>query len=191
MARVGKAMSMVLALVLCGHANSSHAQSGIEHITAPAPEGFRDLGKDTRADGAITQIWRVLGQTDQGWTDQLVVRTLPHKAEGADLTAAMHAIAKGVASACKGTASAPHLLPGKSNGYSTSTMMIRCSQGPDNGDPETAMFHAIKGTENFYMVIRSAHYEATMDQVKQWIRYMGSVHVCDDRTPDHRCRKPL
>lgn len=185
------ARSMALALLFCSHVTPLHAQSDVEHITAPMPDGFKDLGKDTRADGAITQIWRSPGQTDQSWTDQIVVRTFPHKAAGADLTAAMHAMAKGIASACKGTASAPHLLPGKSNGYSTSTMMIRCTRGPDNGDPETAVFHAIKGTDNMYIVIRSAHYEATTDQIKQWLWYLGSVRVCDDRTADHPCRKPL
>ncbi len=191
MKRLATAMPTVLALVLCGPLGSPHAQSDVEHITVPAPDGFKDLGKDTRSDGAITQIWRRSAQTDQSWTDQIVVRTFPHKAPGTDLTAAMHAMAKGTASSCKGTASTPRLLPGTSNGYSTSTMMIRCTRGPDNGDPETAVFHMIKGTENTYVVIRSAHYEATTDQVKQWLWYLGSVRVCDDRTADHPCRKPL
>jgi hypothetical protein len=91
---------------------------------------------------------------------------------------------------CKDNAGPARILPGKSNGYATATMMTRCAQGPDTGKPETMLFHAIKGTDNLYLVIRSAHYEATADQVKQWIRFVGSVRICDDRTPDHPCRKP-
>jgi hypothetical protein len=190
MAGMHRATWKVLALVLCCLAGSLQAQSEVEHITAPMAEGFEDAGRATRADGAVTQVWRPPGQTDRTWTDQIVIRTLPHKAVGADLTMAMHAIAKQVVSVCKGTSSEPHILPGKSNGYSTSTMMIRCTKGPDDRGPETAMFHAIKGAENMYVVIRSAHYDATTDQVKQWIWYMGSVRVCDDRAADHPCRKP-
>jgi len=179
-----------LALVLCSLAGALQAQSEAEHITAPTPEGFKDLGKDTRADGAVTQIWLPPGQSERFWTDQIVVRTLPNKAAGADLTAAMHSVEKHVAAACKGTASAPRIVPGTSNGYPTATMMMRCAKGPDNGDPETALIHMIKGTDHLYLVMRSAHYDATPEQVKQWILYIGSVRVCDDRTAEHPCRKP-
>lgn len=183
-------LSMVLALALCGSAGPSAAQSQAEHLIAPTPEGFKFLGKDTRADGAVTEIWQPIGQTDKNWTEQIAIRTMPNKAAGSDPVALLQVIDKQMATACKDSPTPARILPGKSNGYGTATMMTRCAQGPDSGKPESALFHVIKGTANLYLVIRAAHFEATGDQVKQWIRYVGSVRLCDDRTPDHPCSKP-
>lgn len=184
-------LSMALALALCGLAGPSPAQPQAEHLIAPMPEGFKVLGKDTRADGAVTEIWQPIGQTDKNWTEQIAIRTLPNKAAGSDPVALLQAIDKQMPTGCKDSAAPARILPGKTNGYATATMLTRCAQGPDTGKPESMLFHAIKGTDNLYLVIRAAHFEATGDQVKQWIRYVGSVRLCDDRNDDHPCRKPL
>lgn len=79
------------------------------------------------------------------------------------------------------------ILPDKSNGYVTATLLLKCPLLSTTGRPEMGLTHLIAGADNFYMIQRNTRHLSNPDQTKQMIRYMATTKVCDDRAPDHPC----
>lgn len=173
-----------VAVALCCLAGPTQAQSAAEHLLAPIPPEFAYAGQPPHPRAKI-QVYLPTGQTIEGWKDQLAVTTYPNQ-RGADPMAAAQSIDAVWRKNCP-SAEPATILPGRSNGYATATFLLKCPQLPATGKPETGLTHLIAGGDNFYMIQRNTRYLPTADQIKQEIRYMGSVKVCDDRSPDHPC----
>jgi hypothetical protein len=169
---------------LCFLAGSAQAQSTAEHLIAPIPPEFKYAGQPAHPRAKI-QIYLPAGQTIEKWTEQLTVMTYAdqHNADPA-------AVARSIDAAWRKTCAAAEpakILPGKSNGYATATLLLTCPRLPTTDKPETGLTHLIAGADNFYMIQRNTRHLSSPDETKQMIRYMATVKVCDGRTPDHPC----
>ena len=180
---------VILTAVLCGLAAPSRAQpaqSTGEQLIAPIPPEFKFAGRLPR-DGAQIRVYFPVNQTEEDWTEQLVTMIYLNQRSG-DPVSVLHAMEKAWKEACKDS-DPIKILPGKTNGYTTATTLLKCPLMPATGKPETGLVHVIKGNDNTYLVQRNARHLFKPDEVKQLIRYMGTVAVCDSRTPDHPCKK--
>jgi hypothetical protein len=177
-----------LAAVLCGLAAPSQAQPATEQLIAPIPPTFKLAGRVPH-DGAKVQVFLPANETIENWSEEIVVIVYPNKGSLSDPMAILRSIEKTWIEACK--ESKPiSILPGKSNGYATATMLVQCPLLAVTGKPEAGLVHAIKGNDNLYIIQKNARYLPTHDQVKEMVRYMGTVRVCDSRAPDHPCPNP-
>lgn len=174
----------LLAATLCGLAGPSRAQSTVEHLVAPIPPEFKYAGQPAHPRAKIL-IYLPAGQTIEAWTEQLTVTTYANQRNG-DPVAAARSIDNQWRGTCK-EAEPATILPGRSNGYATATLLLKCPLLSDTGKSEASLTHLIQGSDNFYMLQRNTRYQPSADRIKQMIRYMGSVKVCDDRAPEHPC----
>ncbi len=79
------------------------------------------------------------------------------------------------------------ILPGRVNGYATATTYYKCPLDAASGKPESSVIHVIGGTDKNYMILQVARALLTHDQIKQMIAYLGTVKLCDTRSPEHPC----
>jgi hypothetical protein len=175
---------LVLAAALCFLAGPTQAQAADEHLVAPIPPEFTFAGQPAHPRAKI-MVYLPAGQAIETWTEQLIVTTYANQ-RGADPAGAARAIDATWRKACK-EAEPATILAGKSNGYATATLLLKCAQLSGTDKPEASLTHLIAGTDNFYMIQRNTRHLPAADEIKQMIRYMGTVKACDDRAPDHPC----
>ncbi|MEI6203317.1 MAG: hypothetical protein WCP68_15310 [Enhydrobacter sp.] len=174
----------LLALMLCGWPWLSHAQAPAERLIAPVPPDYRPAGK-VSAPGSIVEIFRPPGQTDDNWTNQLMVQTSRDRVK-ADPSDVLRGIEKTFAASCAEPEPAT-IAPGKVNGYATATTLFKCPRVTATGKPETSLVHAIAGNDHMYIVHQAMRRAHTPDELKQMIRYLGTVTGCDDQASGHPC----
>jgi hypothetical protein len=181
---VGLALSLGIA------APPSQAQLKGENLLVTPPAGFK-VGYQGTSNGIGLQEWVPASETVQNWSEMVTVQIFFKRAD-LDPAQLLGKIQQQWLAACKGSAQAP-ILPGRENGYATSTMMLRCPLLPATGKPETTMFRAIKGSDSFYLVQRAVRAAASPDQVERMKQYLAAVSVCEAGSPQHPCPdlKPL
>jgi hypothetical protein len=177
---------LLLAAVFCGLAAPLHAQPAAERLIAPIPPTFKLAGEPAH-NGAKIQVFLPANETIDNWSEQIATTIYVNKGQ-ADPAAVLRSIEKTWIAACKDSDPIT-ILPGKTNGYMTATMLMQCPKFANTGKPEAGFVHAIAGNDHFYLVQKSAHTVFDRDRIKEMIRYMGTVTVCDGRTPDHPCPK--
>lgn len=174
----------LLGLALCVLAGPSRAQALAERLIAPLPPDYR-LAHRVQGPGSTIEIFRPPGQGDDNWSNQLTLQTSKDKVR-ADPAEVLRSIDKTFASSCREPA-AGTIAAGKVNGYTTATTLLKCPLVTPTGKPEASLIHAIAGSDHLYIVHQSLRHAPAPDELKQMIRYLGTVTVCDGRTPDHPC----
>ena len=177
----------LLCLVLSMVAGPSKGQVPAERLIAPAPPGYR-LAQKVEVQSSTIEILRPPGQGDDNWSNQLTLQTSKDKVK-AHPSEVLKSLEKTLASSCK-ELTAGTIASGKVNGYATATTLLKWPLVTTTGKPEASLIHAIAGSDHMYIVHQSLRHAPTPDDLKQMIRYLGTVTVCDGRTPDHPCPAP-
>lgn len=82
------------------------------------------------------------------------------------------------------------IASGEEKGYSFSVWMLSCPYSKAPGRPEFALFKAIQGADDFYVVQKAFRFELAREQVAQWMQFLKVVSLCDSRLPEKACPKP-
>lgn len=181
----GAGRLVLVAAMLCGLAGPLRAQPATEHLLAPIPPTF-ELAAQPQHDGMTIKVYLPAGETTQNWTEQIVVQVILNKGGVGDPVGLLRTIEKGWIETCK-QSTPEKILPGTTNGYPTATMLLACPRSAVTGKAETGLLHAIQGGDNFYLVQKNARYVPSQDQLREMMRYMATVSLCDDRSADHPC----
>lgn len=172
-------------LLLASTPHLSQAQPAGERLIAPIPSTFKLVGQVPH-DGAKIEVFVPANETIENWSEQITTQVRFNMASRTDLTALLHVIEQKWIEACKESPPIT-ILPGKTNGYATASMLMQCPRLPSTGKPEASLVHAIKGTDNLYLIQKNTRIPLDRDRVKEMVRYMGTVTVCDSRTSEHPC----
>lgn len=178
-------LTILAFLLLASTARLSYAQPAGERLIVPIPAAFKPAGQVPH-DGAKIELFVPANETIENWSEQIATQVRFNMASRTDLTALLHVIEKKWIEACKESPPIT-ILPGKTNGYATGSMLMQCPRLPSTGKPEASLVHAIKGTDNLYLIQKNTRTPLDRERVKEMVRYMGTVTVCDSRAPDHPC----
>jgi hypothetical protein len=177
--------ALISGFFLCAVSLSpSWAQLQNENLVEKMPSGFK-IGYQKSHDGINMQEWVPDGENVENWSE-LVTTQIFLGRKNLDTAQFLNAIGQQWLKACPG--STPNAIhTGNANGYPVSMLLLQCPLNPQTGKPETTLFRAIKGNDSFYVVQRAARSTPTKDQIAKMAQFLGSVNVCDARTPEHPC----
>jgi hypothetical protein len=182
--KTGRATAALLGLCLYLAAAPVHAQFQGENLLVSMPAGFKSDYQSTR-DGMSIQEWVPEGETVQNWSEMVTVQVFQNRRD-LDPRAMLDSIQRGWLKACTGSAAAP-IVTGKTNGYDTATMVLRCPLNGETGKPETTAFRAIRGRDSFYMIQRAVRSVPDAGRLERMEAYLGGVGVCDTRSAPSPC----
>ncbi len=81
------------------------------------------------------------------------------------------------------------IASGEEKGYLFSVWMLSCPYSKAPGRPETAIFKALRGASDLYVVQKAFRFELAREQVAQWMQFLKEVSLCDSRVPEKACPK--
>jgi hypothetical protein len=177
---------LMLACFLCVFplSPSAWAQLKNENLLEQMPSGFK-IGYQTSHDGTNMQEWVPEGETVENWSEMVTTQIFLGRKD-LDTAQFLNFIGQKWLKDCTG--STPNAIhTGNANGYPVSMLLLQCPLNPQSGKPETTLFRAIKGSDSFYIVQRSARSIPSKDQIAKMAQFLGTVNVCDTRSPEHPC----
>jgi hypothetical protein len=177
---------LMLACFLCVFplSPSAWAQLKNENLLEQMPSGFK-IGYQTSHDGMNMQEWVPEGETVENWSEMVTTQIFLGRKD-LDTAQFLNFIGQKWLKDCTG--STPNAIhTGNANGYPVSMLLLQCPLNPQSGKPETTLFRAIKGSDSFYIVQRSARSIPSKDQIAKMAQFLGTVNVCDTRSPEHPC----
>jgi hypothetical protein len=179
---------MCRALILSGLLSllttfAAHAQLLNENLLAGAPEGYKVVSREK--DGDIYSIDAVPNiDTATSWTAQVTIMTFSGlKMTPEEFRTRME---KGWKEACP-AGRAEHVADGTENGYRFAMWAVLCPRNPKTGKPENTWVRAVQGNDNFYLVQKAHRFMPSREEVKDAVKYLETVTVCDSRIADRPC----
>ena len=173
-----------VALAAVGMAFPAFAQFHDENLRQALPPGFK-IGFQTQR-GPMTMTEAVPdGENVEDWSRMITTQVFLGR-KGQDPSAFLSGMTGQWQAACPGS-SGSDMRNSHANGYLVSMVLLRCPLNPATGKPEAAFFRAIAGADSFYLIQYAYRAIPTPDQIKAAAQYLGTVNVCDTRTPDHPC----
>jgi hypothetical protein len=159
------------------------AQISDETLLVAMPQGFI-VGSNAARNNMLMQEWVPVGQSVENWTEMVTVQVF--KGQNFDPGRFLAGMGQRWLAACPG--SKPDVIhSGQANGYPVSMLMLHCALNPQTAKPENTLFRAIKGNDSFYLVQKAFRSNPSDAQVAETAKYLGTVNVCDTRTPEHPC----
>jgi hypothetical protein len=171
----------------CCAVSSAHAQLKNENLLVAMPQGFKVGFQDSR-NGMNMKELVPAAETVQNWTEMVTVQVFLKRTD-LDPVQFLTTLARQWAGACPGSTATP-AATGKTNGYVSAMLLLRCPLLASSGKPETAMIKAIKGNDSFYVVQRAARSAPDDAQLARMKAYLETVSACDSRLPAHPCLMP-
>lgn len=172
------------ALALAFVAGSVPAQVKDETLLLDPPIGYKVESRQEKGNVVVIEMIPD-GQTGKTWTEMLSIQFFL----GATTTSPQtfqKALEKQWLSVCT-NGQYSHVADGSENGYPFSVWSLACPLNEETGKPEKTFFKAIQGTSSFYLVQKAFRFEPNQDQVRQWMKYLRIVSLCDSRTEAHPC----
>jgi hypothetical protein len=174
---------LTIANLFCGE---SWAQLKGETLVATIPAGFK-MGSQIDHDRVTTLEWVRETESVQTWTELVTVQ-IDRRANAMTPAQVLQGIGKKWLTACKG--SAVNQMPDRqANGYPVSMLLVQCPLNAATGKPETTVLRVIKGGDALYSVQKTFRFDPSNDQIRQIMKYLNTVNVCDTRQTDHPCPK--
>jgi hypothetical protein len=162
------------------------AQLKDETLVATIPTGFK-IGSQTNHDRVTTLEWIKESESLQNWTEMVTVQV----DRGSNKTTApqfLQGIGTKWLHACKDSV-ANQKPDAEANGYPISMLLVHCPLNATTGKPETIVFRVIKGNDALYSIQKTFKFDPSSEQLKQIMKYLNGVNVCDPRRTDHPCPK--
>jgi hypothetical protein len=178
--------ALMLACFLCvfSLSPSAWAQLKNENLLEQMPSGFK-IGYQASHDGMNMQEWVPEGETVENWSEMVTTQIFLGRKD-LDTAQFLNFIGQKWLKDCTG--SAPNAIhTGNANGYPVSMLLLQCPLNLQSGKPETTLFRAIKGGDSFYIVQRSARSIPSKELIAKMAQFLGTVNVCDTRSPEHPC----
>jgi hypothetical protein len=180
-------MSVIAFTGLLCFGSAAHAQLKNENLLVGMPQGFKVGFSDAR-NGMNMQEWVPANETVQNWTEMVTVQVFLNRKD-LDPVQFLATMEKQWAGACKGSTATP-VASGKTNGYASAIVTLRCPLLASSGKPETTMMKTIKGNDSFYLVQRAARSVPSEPQLALMKSYLEAVSACDSRLRAHPCLMP-
>lgn len=174
-------ISFSLLLALPG---ACFAELANENLLQNMPDGYK-VDFQTRQGNMLLTEMVPRAQTVKNWTEMLTTQIFLGM-KNATPEQFQTQMEKSWLVACK-DGSVTSITKGEENGYAFSIWRQTCPLNQSTGKPEVTFFKAIKGNDSFYLVQKAFKFEPSKEQVVQWMRYFGSVMVCDTRLADRLC----
>lgn len=73
------------------------------------------------------------------------------------------------------------------NGYPAAVVQMVCPNNPATGKPELTWMKGISSSRSLYVVQKAFRFEPDPAQVRSWMKYLGSVTLCDEVGTAHPC----
>jgi hypothetical protein len=176
-------LALTIANLYCGEC---WAQLKEETLVATIPTGFK-IGSQTTHDRVTTLEWIKESESLLTWTEMVTVqvdrrsiRTTPPQLLQGIGTKWLHACKDSVAN---------QKPDGEANGYPVSMLLVHCPVNAATGKPETIVFRVINGNDALYSIQKTFKFDPSNEQLKQIMKYLDGVNVCDPRRSDHPCPK--
>lgn len=179
MSRIMILPGLLFMLMTCG----AHAQLTGENLLAGAPEGYKVVSREK--DGNIYSIDAVPNiDTATSWSAQVSIMTF----SGLKMTPEEFRVRmeKDWKEACP-AGRAEHVADGTENGYRFVMWALFCPRNPKTGKPENTWVRAVQGSDNFYLVQKAHRFMPSREEIKDAVKYLETVTVCDSRIPDRTC----
>jgi hypothetical protein len=173
--------ALLLASLYCG---ASWAQLKDETLVATIPTGFK-IGSQTNHDRVTTLEWIKESESLQNWTEMVTVQ-VDRSGNKATPPQLLQGIGTKWLLACKDGV-ANQKPDAEANGYPTSMLLLHCPLNTATGKPETIVFRVIKGNDALYSIQKTFKFDPSNEQLKQIMKYLNGVNVCDPRRTDHPC----
>jgi hypothetical protein len=154
-----------------------------ENLLFAPPPGFK-VGYQSSHDSRLITEYVPGGESVDDWTQMLTVQIFRGSAVGS--ATFLQAVGKRYMDACPGT-TAKGIFTGDTNGYVVSMLLLKCSNNPGTGKPETTAFRIIKGNDALYSVQRAFRSEPSSLELDEAMHFLAKVTVCDTRSADHPC----
>ena len=154
-----------------------------ENLLVAVPDGYKIDFQQRAGDMLISEMVPA-GQTVHDWTEMVTVQVFHDLKVAPEQFKAR--IDKEGPAACAGIESHP-VAQGDENGYTYMVWLQSCPLNGATGKPEITWFKAIAGKDSFYVVQLAFKAWPSKEQITSWMRYLGSVKVCDTRLPERAC----
>ena len=178
--------SALFALGLALASGVSAAEMTGENLLLGIPAGFKVDFQDRKGPILVTEMVPEK-ETADDWTEKLSTQIFvglksvtPAEFEKESRRQWLEVCKEGKFSA---------IASGEEKGYPFSVWMLSCPYSKAPGQPETAMFKAIRGASDLYVVQKAFRFELTREQVAQWMQFLRGVSLCDSRVPEKACPK--
>lgn len=175
-------IGLVLAAGVTGIA-AGQSKLEAENLLFSPPKYFK-VGFQSNRDNRLMSEWVPENQTVEDWTEMITVQVF----RGASVEAAafLQNVGARYMGACPGT-TAKGIFTGTTNGYVVSMLVLKCPKNPNSEKPETTAFRVIKGSDALYSVQYAWRLVPTDQEMDGAMHVLGSVTVCDTRSPSHPC----
>lgn len=154
-----------------------------ETLLQNIPNGYK-LGFQTKKDNMVMTEMVPQAESVNDWTEMVTTQVFLGM-KNATPEQFQTTMSQSWLAACKGGETAP-ITKGVENGYPFSIWVQACPLNQSTGKPETTLFKAIKGNDSFYVVQVAFRSGLTKDKM-EWMKYLKTVAVCDNRLADRRC----
>jgi hypothetical protein len=176
-------LALAIASLQCG---ACWAQLKEETLVATIPTGFK-IGSQSSRDRVTTLEWIKESESLLNWTEMVTVRVDRHSTKTTP-PQVLQGIGTKWLHACKDSV-ANQKPDGEANGYPVSMLLVHCPVNAATGKPETIVFRVINGNDALYSIQKTFKFDPSNEQLKQIMKYLDGVNVCDPRRSDHPCPK--
>lgn len=172
-------------LVVLGVASATSA-AGLqdENLIFVLPKDFV-VGKQGENGPMIGAEYVPQGETVQSWTRMITVQVF-RNIKQSDPNRFAEGLKPMWLSACPG-AEVMKIKDGTENGYPFALWQFTCPNNPQTGKPENMYTKLTGGSDALYSIQYAYRSPLTKEIILPTMSYLGSIRVCDTRTPEHPC----
>lgn len=185
-------MKKLILTALLSLAPLAHAQQSGEQLMIIRPEGWEQVFHDSKGAVEVTSL-APAGQSAKNWTDLLTVEMITGKPT-MDVQTVMNKRLDVVHQGCDDIGAGPTQLSTE-NGYDAGVRAFACPKTKSDGRGEVSLFKVFLGQNRTYVISRAwsgkAFEKNTMplpaSTTEDWLRFMGTVVLCDPTANNHPC----
>lgn len=159
-----------------------------ENLLQPLPHDFKIANQDGNQKASLTEMVPK-DETLDDWST-MVTTQIYYGEKDASFEIYRSNMKQRWKAACD-TAESASVRDGEENGYAFQLWVQSCHFSDEKRKPEITWFKMIKGHDSAYVVQVAFHYEPSKPEIVQWMKYLGSVTVCDSRLKGQGCTREM
>lgn len=186
--------TVIWAALLISTASLAHAQQqgGGEQLMIIKPQGWEQVFHDQKGAIDITSL-APAGQTAKNWSDLLTVEMITGKPT-MDVQTVLNKRLDSIHQGCEDVGAGPAQLSTE-NGFDAGVRAYACPKSKQDGRGEVSLYKVFIGQERIYVISRAwsgKPYEKNKiplpaSTTEDWLKFMGTVVLCDPKANNHPC----